>query len=534
MYLRYEDIRAVSVEMTSRCNAACPQCPRTTNPILPMSELTMDDIERIFTRDFCSQLDYVYMCGNFGDGMVSNTTLPAIKYFHRMGIPQVSFHTNGSGRSPDWWRDLAKAMTGENDHVVFGIDGLADTNHLYRRNTNWDVIMQSVNAFIEAGGKAVWQYLIFEHNQHQVDEARAFAEKLGFIRFTPLATSRFVVSELRLQDREQRQLAQIQTQNDRVNQEDCAETNASDTPLEQATVETQPAKTNGVMGAYQLQQQAETYLVQGNLQEALNTCQEAISLYPEFAGMYKTLGNVYRMAGKIAEAGDCYAKAIEIQPVFPEVYANLGSLYAQKQQWSNAILYYQKAISLKPNFSGAYRNLAKVWEHLGKKEEAQQAWYQAIAVELPFEGNSQTAVAQKAALAPPSLEEYQNPEKDNFVQVVESYGGLSNYYRNVEISCQTQVRREIFISFEAELWPCCWVSHTKYVIYNETYRPQILKLIEKYGKGFNDLRKKTIQEVIEGPWYREDLVDSWSSPNRLDVCAQECGKSFNSTCSQYI
>ncbi|MEG4091380.1 radical SAM protein, partial [Microcoleus sp. Pol12B4] len=73
MYLKYEDIRRVSVEITSRCNAACPQCPRTGNPILPGAELKMEDIERIFPQEFCSQLDLVYMCGNYGDAMTSNT-----------------------------------------------------------------------------------------------------------------------------------------------------------------------------------------------------------------------------------------------------------------------------------------------------------------------------------------------------------------------------------------------------------------------------------------------------------------------------
>jgi len=46
-------------------------------------------------------------------------------------------------------------MTGEYDRVIFSIDGFADTNSIYRQNTNWDRIMQSVNSFIQAGGKAV-------------------------------------------------------------------------------------------------------------------------------------------------------------------------------------------------------------------------------------------------------------------------------------------------------------------------------------------------------------------------------------------
>ena len=196
MYLKYEDIRRVSVEITSRCNAACPQCPRTGNPILPGAELKMEDIERIFPKDFCSQLDLVYMCGNYGDAMTSNTTIPAIEYLHRMGVPHISLYTNGSGRNPDWWQALAKAMTGEHDRVIFSIDGLADTNSIYRQNTNWDRIMQSVNAFIQAGGKAAWHYLIFEHNQHQVEAARDLAKQLGFVEFVPKATSRFVAKEI--------------------------------------------------------------------------------------------------------------------------------------------------------------------------------------------------------------------------------------------------------------------------------------------------------------------------------------------------
>ena len=84
LYLKYEDIKRVKVKITSRCNAACPQCPRTDNQSLPAAELKMEDIERIFPKEFCSQLDLVYMWGNYGDAMTSNTTIGAIEYWHRM------------------------------------------------------------------------------------------------------------------------------------------------------------------------------------------------------------------------------------------------------------------------------------------------------------------------------------------------------------------------------------------------------------------------------------------------------------------
>ena len=40
-----------------------------------------------------------------------------------------------------------------------------------------------MRAFINAGGRARWDFLIFAHNEHQVDEAEALATKWGFKSF---------------------------------------------------------------------------------------------------------------------------------------------------------------------------------------------------------------------------------------------------------------------------------------------------------------------------------------------------------------
>jgi hypothetical protein len=45
--------------------------------------------------------------------------------------------------------------------------------------------MANVQAFINAGGRAEWDYLIFKHNEHQIDEAKDLSKKLGFYSFVP-------------------------------------------------------------------------------------------------------------------------------------------------------------------------------------------------------------------------------------------------------------------------------------------------------------------------------------------------------------
>jgi MoaA/NifB/PqqE/SkfB family radical SAM enzyme len=190
---RYEDIVEVHLELTTRCNASCPQCPRNlsggpVNPALPMAELDLEDVRRIFPGELVRRLRKLYACGNYGDPMVARDTLAIFEHLrNENGAMELGMFTNGSGRPAAFWADLAKVVS----YVRFSIDGLEDTNALYRRGTVWAHIMESVAAFIAAGGRAEWDFIVFRHNEHQIDLARALAKKLGFRRFFLKKTSRF-------------------------------------------------------------------------------------------------------------------------------------------------------------------------------------------------------------------------------------------------------------------------------------------------------------------------------------------------------
>jgi MoaA/NifB/PqqE/SkfB family radical SAM enzyme len=192
---RYEDIKGIHLELTSRCNASCPMCPRNVdggrvNPNLPLTELSLDDIRRMFPDDFVARLTHLIACGNYGDAMVARDTLEIFEHFRRLNPSMyLGLHTNGSGRGGAWWSRLARSI----DQCVFGIDGLEDTNHLYRRGTDWAAVMSSAEAYISAGGAAVWDFLVFKHNEHQVEAARELSRRLGFKEFRAKATERFLI-----------------------------------------------------------------------------------------------------------------------------------------------------------------------------------------------------------------------------------------------------------------------------------------------------------------------------------------------------
>ena len=199
---RYEDIKEVHLEITQRCQAACPMCDRNMNggadnPHITNAELSYKDCVDIFSASFIKQLNTMYMCGNLGDPIVARDTLEVFRYFREHNPNMwLSMNTNAGAKDEKWWTELAQVF-GKMGAVIFSVDGLRDTNHLYRQNVVWDNVERNMRAFIDAGGRARWDYLIFQHNEHQVEEAEALAREWGVERFIKKKSGRFITSDIK-------------------------------------------------------------------------------------------------------------------------------------------------------------------------------------------------------------------------------------------------------------------------------------------------------------------------------------------------
>lgn len=191
---KLKDVKTVQAEISSYCNAACPQCPRNVfggNTIseLPLNKWSISDFDYIFPVSLQQQLTTFYFCGTYGDPMTNNNIGHMCQSL-RSNNPHINIgiHTNGSIGHTDLYLELASTV----NFIAFGIDGLEDTNHVYRRKTKWDKIIEKASAFISAGGYAIWDFIVFEHNEHQVDQARQLSKQLGFKEFCIKKTGRFL------------------------------------------------------------------------------------------------------------------------------------------------------------------------------------------------------------------------------------------------------------------------------------------------------------------------------------------------------
>ena len=186
--LQISDIRTLQIEPTSHCNARCPHCPRfdqhgNVHEDLTLGHLDIEAIQHNLELANMINLDTVILEGDKGDPAMHPKLEKIIELFSLApSHPRIQVVTNGSIRSTTWWQQLAEKNY-PNLQVIFSIDGLKDTNHLYRVGLDYDKIMSNAQAFISAGGHATWKFILFKHNEHQFDQVVKTSQQMGFQGF---------------------------------------------------------------------------------------------------------------------------------------------------------------------------------------------------------------------------------------------------------------------------------------------------------------------------------------------------------------
>ena len=183
--LAYDKIVWLHVEPTTKCNAHCPACARNNNGYGLFKNLTLQSLDPQRFLEVISQLPNlktVQMCGTFGDPMSSEHIRELVSICVQKKL-NIRIHTNGSVKTASWWNSLADDIKSVEHAVIFGIDGLEGTHEIHRQGTNFNKIIENVQAFIQNGGVAEWQFLLFKHNQHQVKDCIKLSQKLGFKKF---------------------------------------------------------------------------------------------------------------------------------------------------------------------------------------------------------------------------------------------------------------------------------------------------------------------------------------------------------------
>jgi MoaA/NifB/PqqE/SkfB family radical SAM enzyme len=169
------------IETTTRCILACSACPRTTwheiikKPVAK-HDIDVDLLEKFLDCDGGRKFNQFLLCGDYGDAIYYPNLIDLIKRFRN----QVCYNiiTNGSRQTEKFWTNLSKVLT-EEDTVIFSIDGLESTNHLYRINSDWNSVMQGMDIMLKSPAQVHWKTIVFQFNYDQLKEIKSFAEAKG-------------------------------------------------------------------------------------------------------------------------------------------------------------------------------------------------------------------------------------------------------------------------------------------------------------------------------------------------------------------
>jgi radical SAM protein with 4Fe4S-binding SPASM domain len=170
------------VDPSNLCNLSCPFCPTgQKRQTRSKGKLKLDDFKLILDKlgSYLIHIDLV----NWGEPLLNEQIYEMIKYAKQF-YPDIKIDSNLTHLGQEASRKLVLSGL---DKIVVSIDGITqETYGKYRRGGNFKVAMDNLKLLLqtrkELGSKKpyiTWQFLVFKHNEHEIEFVRTIGEKLG-------------------------------------------------------------------------------------------------------------------------------------------------------------------------------------------------------------------------------------------------------------------------------------------------------------------------------------------------------------------
>jgi len=185
------------LDLSTFCNAACPQCHRTDpNGLgkvdwLPLIQWSLKDFIKKFPVDSIDKVTDFEICGTWGEPIMNKDISKICKYIIDNTEATIAINTNGGIRSTDWWQDLGN-YCGNRLKVRFDIDGSTNEMHQkYRRGVNLQIVLKNMKALSMTKAKAQAFIILFKHNKDHLQDIINLARLHGASHAHVIKSDRF-------------------------------------------------------------------------------------------------------------------------------------------------------------------------------------------------------------------------------------------------------------------------------------------------------------------------------------------------------
>ena len=188
-----QEFDSLELELTSKCTLACPSCARELHKDVQDQwdggHLPLDLVKSIADTTNFKRYNLV---GCYGDVIYHPDFIEICEYYLSRN-KNLIIHTNGAFRTSAWW-DRLSSLEWKNTEFFFSVDGLEDTNHIYRKNSKWSSVLLGMEKMTaipkERRPNLIWKFIEFPYNQHQIEQARNLATQLDFDNFETVKSAR--------------------------------------------------------------------------------------------------------------------------------------------------------------------------------------------------------------------------------------------------------------------------------------------------------------------------------------------------------
>lgn len=180
----------VRVDASTICQLRCTSCPTTAGAIdafVGSGFLKLSDFRHLIeNNDFIKRVELT----NWGEIFLNPELPQIIRYAYERGVELVALNgVNFNTVKPEVLETLVKYRFRA---ISVSIDGATqETYEKYRVRGNLETVLSNIRKLNEykkqyrsSRPELQWQYVVFGHNEHEIEQARALATELG-MRFQP-------------------------------------------------------------------------------------------------------------------------------------------------------------------------------------------------------------------------------------------------------------------------------------------------------------------------------------------------------------
>jgi len=190
---------SLDMELSTFCNARCPQCSRTNElnnlnkkEWLPLIQISLAKFKKWLPPEDISHIRNFHFSGTYGDPGMCKDLYKIVSYIiDNSTTTTISINTNGGMRDEIFWWDIG-AKGQKRIKIIFDIDGINQEMHeFYRRGVKLSRVLDNMRAALQTPARVSVLTILFKHNQEYLEQIEDMCRKMGVEDFDSVEGNNF-------------------------------------------------------------------------------------------------------------------------------------------------------------------------------------------------------------------------------------------------------------------------------------------------------------------------------------------------------